>query len=64
MVSPVQKIVGIFLTIIMAAALVPSALTSFNAANTTGWSAEQLALWGVIGILVIVAIIVVLIPSD
>ena len=64
MVSPVQKIIGVFLTIIMAAALVPSALTSFNAANTSGWTTEQTALWGVIGILVIVAIIVVLIPSE
>lgn len=64
MVSVMQKVVGIFLTVVLAAALIPSALTTFNAANTTGWSTEQVALWGVIGVIIIVAVIMLLIPSD
>lgn len=64
MVSVMQKVVGIFLTVVLAAALIPSALTTFNAANTTGWSTEQIALWGVIGVIIIVAVIMLLIPSD
>jgi hypothetical protein len=64
MVSVMQKVVGLFLTVVLAAALIPSALTTFNAANTSGWSAEQIALWGVIGVIIIVAVIMLLIPSD
>jgi hypothetical protein len=64
MVSVMQKVVGLFLTVVLAAALIPSALTTFNAANTSGWSSEQIALWGVIGVIIIVGVIMLLIPSD
>jgi hypothetical protein len=64
MVSVMQKVVGLFLTVILAAALIPSALTTFNAANTSGWSTEQTALWGIIGVLIIVAVIMLLIPTE
>ena len=48
----IDKAIGIFIV----AAIVPAAMTSLNSANTSGWNATQVALWGLVGVLVIVGI--------
>jgi hypothetical protein len=51
------RIIGIVIGVYIMAATVPDALTTMNAANTTGWTTAQAALWPIIGLLVIVAIV-------
>lgn len=53
-----KSIVFIIVGVYLLASLLPSAITQLNAANTTGWSATQVAIWSVISIIIIAAIIV------
>lgn len=39
--------------IIVLAAVIPSAMTAIHGANTTGWTAAETGIWGVMGIIVI-----------
>lgn len=58
-----QKIVGIALGIYVLAAVVPGALTNFFGADTSGWDAGSIALWGLIPLLVIVALAYAYLPG-
>jgi predicted membrane channel-forming protein YqfA (hemolysin III family) len=52
-----MDIVDKAITVIIVAAVIPAALTSVNNANKTGWTTTQTALWGLIGIMVIIAVV-------
>ena len=50
----ITLVIGIYLF----SALLPSAITSLNAANTTGWTATQVAIYAVIGVVILAAVII------
>lgn len=47
-------IIGIYLL----AALLPSAISTLNGANTTGWTATQIAIYGVFSVIVLAVVII------
>ena len=49
----VDKAIGIMIM----ASLIPAALETYHSANTTGFTTTELALWGLVGVLVIVGVI-------
>ena len=51
-------VLAMVVTILVVAAAIPIAVTAINDSNTTGWSAGQVALWGILG-LVIIALVVI-----
>lgn len=53
----VFMVIGVYLI----SALLPSAISAINGANTTGWTTEQIAIWGIVGILIIAIVIVKLV---
>jgi len=52
-----DKIIGIALGLYVLAAVLPSALNAFFDADTTGWDAGTVALWGLIPLLVIIFLV-------
>lgn len=44
------------------ATLIPSALSTFFDANTSGWSASSVALWALIPLAIVAAVVLVFIP--
>ena len=52
-----KYIVGLVIGIYLFSALLPSAITALNGANTTGWTTTQLAIYGVISIVILAVII-------
>jgi hypothetical protein len=50
----ITLVIGIYLF----SALLPSAIISLNAANTTGWTATQVAIYAVIGIVILAVVII------
>lgn len=58
MVDITDKVISVFIGAILAAALIPVALQQLATANTTGFDSATLALFGVISIAVIVAVVV------
>ena len=53
-----DKLVAVFVGAILAAALIPVALQQLASANLTGLDASTVALFGVIGIAIIVAVVI------
>lgn len=53
-----KYIVGLVVGIFLFSALLPGAITALNGANTTGWTATQLAIYSVIAVVVLAAIII------
>ena len=53
MADMIDKAIGIMIM----ASVIPAALTSYHGANTTSFSATELALWVLVGILIIVAVV-------
>lgn len=49
----IDKAIGIMIM----ATMVPAALTSYHNANTTGFTAQELALWAIVGVLIIVGVV-------
>lgn len=49
----VVLVIGIYLL----ATLLPDAITSINAANTSGWTTSQIAIWGVVSIVILAVVI-------
>lgn len=54
----VSGLIGMVILIFVAAALLPDAITEIEDANTTGWDSSAVALWGIIGIVIVAAFIV------
>lgn len=52
-----NKVIDLFITVILVAALIPVALTQIFGANTSEWDASSVALWGIIGIIVVIAVV-------
>lgn len=52
-----KYLVGLVIGIYLLAALIPSAISALNATNTTGWNATQIAIWGVLSIIILAVII-------
>jgi len=59
----VQKIIGLLIVVIFIGAVAGAMLTAINpiadggSLNQTGWTTTQIALWTVVGIFVIIAIV-------
>lgn len=54
----VSGLIGMVILLFVAAALLPDAITEIEDANTTGWDASAIALWGIVSIVVVAAFIV------
>ena len=52
-----KYIVGLVIGIYLFSALLPSAISALNEANTSGWTATQVAIYGVISIVILAVII-------
>jgi len=59
--SVIDKIIGIVISAVIIAALIPTAMTALLETNTTGWGASSIALWGVMPILIIVGCVVAIV---
>ena len=57
--SVVEKV----LVFIVIAALVPAALLTYFAANTSGWDTSTLAIWGIVAIFFIIGLVMYLMPK-
>jgi CHASE2 domain-containing sensor protein len=55
--SIVGLIVGIAIAAIIVSAIIPTALTNIAAANTTSWDAGSIAVWGLLTIVICLAIV-------
>lgn len=53
-----NKIIGLAISVIVMAAVLPSALTTLFDTNTTGWSTGAVALWDALPLVIIAAIVV------
>lgn len=53
-----RNIVWIVIGVYLIASLLPSAISQLNAANTSGWTATQIAIWSVISIIIIAVVII------
>ncbi len=51
-----------FITLVIGAALLPTAFLGWFAANTTGWDATAILLWPIIGIVAIISILYAFLP--
>lgn len=52
-----EAIIGLVIGIVVLAALLPTAIGALNNANTTGWSTTQVAIWGILGLIVLAVVI-------
>jgi len=52
-----RYVVGLVIGIYLLAALIPSAITALNSTNTSGWTATQLAIWGVLSVIILAVVI-------
>jgi len=52
-----KYVVGLVIGVYLLAALIPSAISAINGTNTSGWTASQLAIWGVLSIIILAVII-------
>jgi len=52
-----RYVVGLVIGIYLLAALIPSAISALNNTNTTGWTATQLAIWGVLSVIILAVVI-------
>jgi hypothetical protein len=49
--------IGLCISLVVVAAVVPTAITAIVGANTTGWDTGTIAIWGVLGIAVVGGIV-------
>lgn len=54
----VGGIVGLVIAVFVLAAILPDAITEIEGTNTTGWDASAVALWGIIGIVIVAGVVV------
>jgi len=52
-----REIIITVIGVYVLASLLPSAVASMNAANTSGWTATQIAIWGVTSIVILAVVI-------
>lgn len=61
--ATISGMIGICLGCYVFAATIPGAITTINAANTSGWTEAQAALWPLVGIIVLFSSIGMMISS-
>lgn len=59
-----EQVIEKVLVFIVIAALVPVGLLSYFAANTSGWDASTLAMWGILAIFFIIGLVMYLVPRS
>ena len=52
-----RSIVVLVIAIYLLAALIPAAISGLNNASTDGWNTTQIAIWGVVSIIILATII-------
>lgn len=52
-----KAIIGLVIGIVILAALLPTAISSLNGANLTGWDATQTAIWGIMGLIILAVVV-------
>lgn len=55
----IMAIVALVVVAILASALIPTAITSIVGVNTTTWGTGAIAMWGVIGIFVVLCVLLI-----
>lgn len=50
-------IIGLVIGIVILAALMPTAISAINDANTTGWDASQAAIWSILGLIILAVVV-------
>lgn len=50
-------IISLVIGVIIMAALLPTAISSINDANTSGWEPTQTAIWGILGLIILAVIV-------
>lgn len=57
----IKDLIGIVVAIavgaIVAAAIIPSAITDITNANTTGWDSATTSVWGLLGVIIVLAVL-------
>lgn len=57
-----EQILGLILALVIAGIMIgyvfPIAMTAYHSTDTSGWSSEEAAIWGVLGIFFILVILV------
>lgn len=53
-------VIGLVVAVLVAAAAIPTAVSAIANTNTTGWGVGEIALWGIVGIVVIAVVVVAL----
>lgn len=61
MTSLTTKITEIGIAAILAGALVPVGLTMLSTANTSGWTSTQTTMWGIVGLMLMVGVVLAVI---
>jgi len=56
-----EKVIGVFIVLLLTAVLLPIAFNLIFNANTTGWDDSTVTIFGLIPIIAIVAIILILV---
>ena len=55
-----EYIIGLAVAMLVFVAIMPTVLNGFNASTITGWASSVQTMWGLIPVLIIVAVILVL----
>lgn len=58
--TPVKALFMLFILAVLAGALVPTAIASLKAANTTTWTTSEVATYGIITIMVLIAVVMLI----
>ena len=58
--APVKALFMLFILAVLAGALVPTAIASLKAANTTAWTTSEIATYGIITIMVLIAVVMLI----
>jgi predicted membrane channel-forming protein YqfA (hemolysin III family) len=54
-----QKIIGLAISLLIAASIIPVALTNLNQVNTTGWDTTARTLWPLLSIFGVLAVVLI-----
>lgn len=58
--APVKALFMLFILAVLAGALVPTAIASLKTANTSTWTASEVATYGIITIMVLIAVVMLI----
>jgi hypothetical protein len=54
----IQYIVGGLVVLVLAAVLLPLGISQIHSANTTGWSSGEVTLFGILGTMVLIGVVI------